>query len=131
MGLGVAEFVTGVYAISFGDVIGAIAIAVFYLGFTIFVVNALVRDLPLGSCGCFGRQDTPPNRAHAVVAGLGVVAGVLAIFTPPGPANDLAERSDPPFLMFLLATGIALVFFYAVMTRWPWISRHKDGATHR
>ena len=40
-----------------------------YAGFTAFVVIALRRGGVLSSCGCFGRADTPPTRAHALVTG--------------------------------------------------------------
>lgn len=52
-----------------GMVIGgwaALLVAAVYLGFGGFVANALVRKLPIQSCGCFGKVDTPPTWSHLV-----------------------------------------------------------------
>ena len=46
-----------------------------YAGFTAFVVIALRRGGVLSSCGCFGKADTPPTRAHALVTGAASVIG--------------------------------------------------------
>jgi hypothetical protein len=42
-------------------------VAAAYAAFAVFVVVALRRGWALASCGCFGRPDTPPRRAHAVL----------------------------------------------------------------
>ena len=52
--LGAVEVAVGVYAIVFGDRVAGLAILLFYAAFTAFVTNALVQDLPVASCGCFG-----------------------------------------------------------------------------
>lgn len=61
-------------------------LAVAYLGFAVFVVVASRRGGSLSSCGCFGRDDTPPTRLHLVItlglaaAGLmGVVHGTMSV----------------------------------------------------
>ena len=46
--------------------------------FTAFVVYALVRHLPIGSCGCFGKVDTPPSVVH-VVLNLGAIVAATAV----------------------------------------------------
>lgn len=80
--LGVAEIVTAAAAVVIGGV-ATWGLAVLYAGFAGFVVLAWRRDVPIQSCGCFGRADTPPSVAHLVVnllsAGAGVAAVVLAI----------------------------------------------------
>ena len=74
--LGVVEIVLGVTAIVPGGPIPAAVLGVAYLGFTAFVVVALRTGGTLSSCGCLGRPDTPPTRAHALVTAL---IGVSAI----------------------------------------------------
>jgi hypothetical protein len=49
-----------------GRLTGALVAAV-YAGFAGFIVVALRRGWALSSCGCFGRPDTPPTPAHAVL----------------------------------------------------------------
>ena len=116
--LGGGEFVVGVYAIVFGDLVAGVAVVMLYLGFTAFVVNALVRGLPVSSCGCFAKEDTPPTWIHVVVTGLGVGAGVAAIVSPPGQLLDLLSR-DGTTLIFLAMTGIAFAFAYMSLTTLP------------
>src|SRR5690606_6627158 len=41
--------------------------AVLYLGFAGFVALALTRNLPVSSCGCLGKVDTPPSVVHVAV----------------------------------------------------------------
>jgi len=38
-----------------------------YLLFTAWVLVALRRDIPLASCGCLGRSDTPPYWGHLLL----------------------------------------------------------------
>ncbi len=62
-----AEVVVAVLAIAVpGPATGAL-VAAAYTAFAGFVVVALRRGWALASCGCFGRPDTPPTTAHAVL----------------------------------------------------------------
>jgi hypothetical protein len=45
----------------------ALGFAAVYAGFAGFVVYALRNQLPIQSCGCFGRSDTPPTWVHLVI----------------------------------------------------------------
>lgn len=71
----------------------AVLLAVVYAVFTAFVVLALRRGGVLSSCGCFGRADTPPTRAHALVTGAASVVGLLVALDPPG-AQPWAPLAD-------------------------------------
>ena len=90
-------------ALAAGTRTAAAVVGLSYVAFTAFVVQALVRRVPVGSCGCFGRVDTPPSVWHVVV-NLGC-AGAAAGAAVVGPApwlglGDLA--SGPAFLAVLL-----------------------------
>ena len=37
-----------------------------YAGFTGFTFWAMRREVPLQSCGCFGKDDTPPTAIHVI-----------------------------------------------------------------
>jgi hypothetical protein len=74
--LGAATLVVG------GRLLPAL-VAISYAGFAWFVLGALRSGAPVGTCGCFGRPDTPPRLVHVVVdaalalaAAAGAVAGV-------------------------------------------------------
>jgi hypothetical protein len=49
-----------------GPLTGAL-VAAAYTTFAVFVMLALQRGWALASCGCFGRPDTPPTVAHALL----------------------------------------------------------------
>jgi hypothetical protein len=76
--VGAAEAALAVSAVVTGSAVLAAAVAASYLVFTAFVLIALARDLPIGSCGCFGKVDTPPSVLHVVV-NLGAVVAALGV----------------------------------------------------
>jgi hypothetical protein len=83
--LAVGEVALGLAALAMGTRATAVAVALSYAAFTGFVLLARARGGVLASCGCFGRSDLPPTRAHAVVtAGFSLAAltgapGALAL----------------------------------------------------
>jgi hypothetical protein len=78
-----SEVVLGVAAVAVPGRLTAAAVAVSYLTFSAFVALVLRRGGVLGSCGCFGRPDTPPTLAHlAVTLVLAVSAAALAAAPP-------------------------------------------------
>ncbi len=88
-------------------------VAVSYLAFAVFVVQALRSDVPISSCGCFGKIDTPPSLVHVVVDVL--VATVAAVVAVSGTDVSLPAilpdqpLAGVPFVM-LVAIGAGLVF---------------------
>lgn len=93
---GLPDGAWGVKAIGGVEIAGAILglvlggwaagiVAVTYLGFALFVANALLREIPIQSCGCFGRTDTPPTWSHLVfnLASAAAAVGVAVTGTVP------------------------------------------------
>jgi hypothetical protein len=77
--LTVVEVVAGLTAIAVGGRWADVAVAALYAGFSLFLIRAL--GVPTASCGCTGRNDTPPSIAHLVmtlVFASGATAAVLA-----------------------------------------------------
>jgi hypothetical protein len=72
-----AEVALAVAAVVVPGVVTGALVGAVYAGFAVFIVVALRRGWAISSCGCFGRPDTPPTRAHAV---LNVGAAVSAIW---------------------------------------------------
>jgi hypothetical protein len=62
-----AEVAIAVSALAAPGPLTAALVAAAYVGFAVFILVALRRGWALSSCGCFGRPDTPPTRAHAVL----------------------------------------------------------------
>lgn len=79
--IGGAEVVVGTAALFFPPVL--VAQAVLYAGFALWVIWALRSDVPLASCGCLGRDDTPPTVAHVVLNLIAFSVSSLAAFGVP------------------------------------------------
>lgn len=71
--LGLVEILAAVAGLALGSIAVAPA-AVLYAAFTVFTLAAVRRRIPLQSCGCFGRDDTPPDVIHVVYNGVATVA---------------------------------------------------------
>lgn len=104
-GLAVAAAVTGAPSLVLG-------VAISYVVFSAFVVVARARRLPIGSCGCFGRVDTPPSWIHVAV-NLACAASAFGVAARDG--GGLASTLDAqplagvPFLA-LIAVGTYAAF---------------------
>lgn len=107
---GVAEAGIGLWALVAGDRAAALAVGASYLAFCGFLAVALARELPIASCGCFGKADTPPSAAHLVVNSA-AVAGAIAVVAEPGVGIGSVVADQPalgvPYLL-LVVTGVAL-----------------------
>jgi hypothetical protein len=85
-GFAVAEVGVGTWALVAPGRVAAALVAVAYLVFTAFVGLVLARGGVLGSCGCFGKPDTPPSRTHlALTAVAALVAAAVAVDPPADP----------------------------------------------
>jgi hypothetical protein len=104
--LAVAEVFTGVYAVVDGGSAAAWALFAWYAAFTVFVLVALRRSVPLASCGCLGKPDTPPSPAHLVVDGLFAAVALAVALDPYGGLDD--ALADQP------AAGIPLLAWVAI-----------------
>ena len=121
-----------VRALASGEVlVGAAALAVpgrgtaalvclAYLAFTGFVGLALARGGVLESCGCFGKADTPPTRAHlAVTALLALAAGALAVAPPGAPVWTADTLTRPATTVLIGFAALLAVLARAVMALLP------------
>jgi hypothetical protein len=61
----------------------AAAVCLSYLAFSAFVAMVLLRGGVLGSCGCFGRPDTPATPAHLAVTVVLAAAAAALVASPP------------------------------------------------
>lgn len=113
------EVAVGVYALVNGDRIAGGLVALSYLAFTVFVSVALLEHAPIATCGCFGKEDTPPSLVH-IGCNLGFAAAALAVVVDPGVALVDVIRDQPlsgvPFVM-LVTIGVGLT--YLALTALP------------
>jgi hypothetical protein len=99
----VAEVVAGLWALVAPGPASAGLVAAAYLVFTGFVARVLARGGVLGSCGCFGKPDTPATRTHLVLtAAAALVAASVAIDPPTGVWSAPAAST-------LLTAGLGIV----------------------
>jgi hypothetical protein len=122
-GLGLAEIVVAGAFLIFGGELSAWGGALFYGGFAGFVGYALVRDLPLQSCGCLGSVETPPTRVHFVMNLIAMAVMVMAAIIPIGPLGGLVGQEVRTVIPFVLFTGVVVYLLYALLTVLPMVSK--------
>ncbi|HEV7759767.1 MAG TPA: MauE/DoxX family redox-associated membrane protein [Acidimicrobiales bacterium] len=98
-----AETLLGAAALVVGGRILALLVAASYLGFALFVMTALRAKTPIGTCGCFGRADTPPKPVHVTVDALLATGAVAAAATNAPPLLDAARWTWPLAAIVALA----------------------------
>ncbi len=115
----VAEVVVGTWAVLAPGRLSAALVGVAYLVFTAFVSRVLARGGVLGSCGCFGKADTPATRAHLALTGVAALVGLGVAAAPPAAAWTAV--SGP--VLTTTALGVVLGFLaWQVMAVLPTVS---------
>ncbi|WP_270888681.1 MauE/DoxX family redox-associated membrane protein [Pedococcus sp. 5OH_020] len=104
-GFAAAEVLVGGWAVLAPGRIGAALVATAYLVFTAFVVRVLTRGGILGSCGCFGKPDTPATRTHAALTGLAALTGVAVALEPPQGAWSAVDAATVTTVALALLVG--------------------------
>ena len=107
-------------AAAIGLLIGGVWMApalLLYAGFTGFTVWALRRDVPLQSCGCFGKDDTPPTAIHVVYNAIASTALGVAAVTQAAPI-DWTNRLSETLLFFAFAV-IGSYLSYLLLAELP------------
>ena len=95
------------------------AVASSYLVFAAFVAWAVHTDRPVGTCGCFGKADTPPSAVHVIVnLGLAAVATVVALG---GGVDVVAVILSQPLagVPFVLWVGLGTWLVFLSLTALP------------
>jgi hypothetical protein len=117
--LALSEVAIGFGVVVLGGRLWGLLMALSYLGFAAFGLVAMVREVPLSSCGCFGAADTPPTVSHLIVTVAACGVGVALVAHPLGPLFDGWRRQpllDVPFVVF---TGCCVWFAYAALAVLP------------
>ena len=115
----VGELALGVAAIAVGGTVLWWLLAASYAAFAVFVVAALRNGTMIGSCGCFGREETPPHWAHvALNVALAAVAVAVAVRSPGAPLEALADEPGQGVIVGALSV-VALYLLYAAFVELP------------
>ncbi len=113
------EIAIGSLFLVMGTGVLAAAVSAVYLAFAGFVVVAMRAGVD-GSCGCFGREDTPPSWLHVAANGLVAVAAVAYAFgDAAAPVDNLTELSLDAAVLVASTVILAavLVAVYSVAPR--------------
>ncbi len=116
--LGGLEIAVAGYAIVFGGV-AVLGVAAMYLAFTVFVVVALRLGLPLSSCGCFGRADTPPTWLHVAYNSVATLAAAVAATEGWGGVRGVWQTDAVGAIVYLGLAGLGVFASYLLLTELP------------
>ncbi|HVR78330.1 MAG TPA: MauE/DoxX family redox-associated membrane protein [Acidimicrobiia bacterium] len=114
--LGLFEGIAAVVGLAVGGRWLAFA-ALLYLGFSVFTVVAVSRRLPIQSCGCFGREDTPPTVLHVIFNGFAATALWYLVAV-----NGLAapwSGSNTELALFLVFAVLGAYLAYLLLSQLP------------
>lgn len=115
--IGLAEVAIAIAAIATGAAILWAGVALAYGAFTVFIMWALGRGDIVGSCGCFGREDTPPTPGHAAFNAAAAALAALAVADPVVLSQFDGSAAEALLLAVLVGIGITLAI--AALTALP------------
>lgn len=82
-----------------------------YAVFAAWVLMALRSNVPISSCGCLGRDDTPPTVSHII---LNIVAFALSLGAMAG--ETLSIGSGPEGVAQAMVVLVGLFLSYVILT---------------
>ena len=111
-----AETVVSVAALVVPSALTGAMVAASYFGFTVFTVLALRMQWPISSCGCFGKPDTIPTNAHAVLNAGTVASAFWWALSPPGSLDRMFSGQPWQGAPLGLVTAVVALLAYTVWT---------------
>jgi hypothetical protein len=106
LGLGEVALTTAAFLI--GAPLLWAGVALSYGAFTVFILWALRDGAVVGSCGCFGREDTPPTPGHAAFNAAAAALAGLATTDPVRLSDFDGSLIEGVLLASLVGIGITL-----------------------
>jgi hypothetical protein len=116
---GAAEGLLAIAALVSGSVLLAVLVAVSYAAFAGFVVGALRAGVPISSCGCLGKVDTPPHPVHVAVNLFAAAAAVGVALHGGVPISDVLADQPLAGVPFVLLVVVGVVAASLVMSALP------------
>ncbi len=106
------EVLLGAVAVFVGGALSWGAVALSYLAFGAFVRFAMRSGTPIGTCGCFGREETPPHWTHvALNVALAAIAVAVGATLDGAPVDEFsAHPGAAAVLVALSALAVALLY---------------------
>lgn len=114
-----AELALGVSAVVAGGAGLWWAVALSYAALAAFVAAALRKGTMIGTCGCFGRDETPPHASHVLLnLALAGIAAATALRAPGSILDELADRPGTAVGVVALSAA-ALYLLHAAYVELP------------
>jgi uncharacterized membrane protein YphA (DoxX/SURF4 family) len=115
--LGTVEVLLASASLAVGGGVVLVGAAILYGGFTVFTFAATRKRIPVQSCGCFGRDDTPPSPLH-VSFNLGAMVSLLAVASLGVSPIDWS-LPGPQLALYLGFTAIGVYVSYLMLSSLP------------
>jgi hypothetical protein len=100
-------------------------VALSYATFAIVSVLAMIHDLPLDTCGCLGRVETPPSWWHLVVIGVAFAGAVGVAIDPEAAVVDEMGRRVADGALFAAVVVVGTAVAIALMRTGGRRSAHR------
>jgi hypothetical protein len=123
--LAAVELVVGSVGIAAGG-LALLPVSASYLAFTVYVVAAMRSGTQVSSCGCFGREDTPPSGVHVV---LNVVFAASAAAAAASGDASVPLESPASTVAFLALAAIGAALAVVAYSRLPRALSLADAAS--
>ncbi len=106
---GLFEVVVGFGVLAGSGIVPIVSQTLLYGLFLAWVAFALVLGVPLETCGCLGREDTPPYWGHVLVNAIGFASsfGASLTFNPSTSLSGLGAATT----WFVAAVGALLAWW--------------------
>lgn len=114
--LGTVEVLLALVSLTVGGM-ALVGAAAMYGAFTVFTFAATRKRIPVQSCGCFGRDDTPPSPIH-VIFNLVATVSLLAL-VPLGLVPIDWGLSALQLSLYFGFTAIGVYVAYLMLSRLP------------
>lgn len=125
------ELAIGAWVLSAGGRAALALAAAAYAAFTAFTVRALRGGAPVG-CGCFGGDDVPPTRLHAVLTAVLGACALASAVAPAGTALSVLVHRAPPAAAVAVAGALACAWLlHAALTLLPRLAVDRPRAGSR
>lgn len=113
---GLVELAIAIVAVTTGARGAALVVCGSYLAFAAFVALALARNLPIGTCGCFGRPDTPPTAMHVMIDLAAAAVAFAVAIAPTGSPVHPAGVEGAAWIAYLIYAGLATAALGLLLT---------------
>lgn len=118
-GAAAAELALGVLAVSAGGQLVWALVGLSYLAFSAVVIASMRTGSPVGTCGCFGREETPPHPIHLALNLVFALVATIAAVRGWGGVTQLPESvaARVGFSVMLVPCAVLVHVLYVEVPR--------------